>query len=103
MSTLKEKVFKKYVYAKLCINRTMSHVAVPMTILDKALLVVLLLKVNNAGNTAWILVAAACIALLLGMLVVGHWDLKHGLAEAEQSLNNRFNPELRSIYENAKK
>jgi len=97
MTTLKLKIFKKYVYTKLCINRTMSHIATPLSILDKALMVLILLKISGSQNY-YVLVALGGIIIMLGMFAIGHLDLKYGLAETEQSLQNAYNPELMSIY-----
>jgi hypothetical protein len=75
----------------------MSHIATPLSILDKALMVLILLKVSGTHNYyVWVILGA--VLIMIGMLIIGHLDLKHGLAETEQSMNNLYNPELMSIY-----
>jgi hypothetical protein len=46
-------------------------------------------------NTFYILVSAILLAVVL--VLIGHYDVKYGIAEKEQSICNKYNPELQRL------
>ncbi|MDP2750259.1 MAG: hypothetical protein Q8O89_05505 [Nanoarchaeota archaeon] len=76
----------------------MSHLSIPLSIFEKFALAAILIKVFNFNNYVIVGVIGAAITILL--FVLGHYDLKNGIAERETSLNNQYNPELQTIYNN---
>lgn len=90
-----DKTTHKYLYVKLCWNRSMSHINIPLSVFEKVMLVLIYLKLSNIGN---LLITGIIISVLvLTIFVVGHLDIRHGLAEKEQSLSNKYNPELQEL------
>jgi hypothetical protein len=84
-----------YLYAKLCWNRSMSHIAIPLAILEKVLLIGVFLKVFKLDN--YVIIGVLGVVGIMSMFVLGHFDLKMGVADKENSLNNKYNPEMRKL------
>lgn len=82
-------------WLKLCWNRANSHFAIPFSILEKAALGAILLKIYGIDNMTAVY---AFGVLLIGlMLFVGYVDIFYGVFGLEQSLSNRYNPELQRL------
>lgn len=92
----KNVVIPSYLYLKLCWNRAMSHASLPLNIFEKAALLLLLGKAYGVENPLLI------VLLILGgvvlAVIIGHLDLVYGIADAEASLSNRYNPEIRDTH-----
>jgi hypothetical protein len=87
-----KRYFHNYVYLKLCWNRSLSHLNIPFSIVDKVLMIMILLKIYGINNIPAVTISA--VFFTLAMLILGHYDLKIGVAEAETSLSNKYNPEI---------
>ena len=62
-----------------------------MSVANSVMLLGLLLK--NSDISIWYSVVVGSIFLFLS-IVVGHYDLKKGIYEKENSLANKYNPEI---------
>lgn len=83
-----------FLYVKLCVNRAYSHFSMPVSVLNTTMLIAVLLKLNNVSmwTSACIGFGAFCFFLLLG-----YFDVKYGLFAREQSISNRYNPEMQQL------
>ncbi len=91
-------MIKKYLYLKLCWNRSFSHINIPLSIIDKIVMIAILLKIYDINSP--ILLSVVGVIFILAMIIIGHLDLKFGIAEKEMSLNNKYNPEIQAILKN---
>ena len=57
--------------------------------------------VFGLNNQTIILVTGGVLSLCL--LIVGHFDVKYGIASMESSIGNRYNPELQTLLSRDKK
>ena len=85
----------KLIYLKFCWNRAWGHINVPLSIIEKAMLLAVFLKVY--GISSWVAVTVSAVLMSLLVLLVGHLDVKWGVASMETSILNRYNPELQNI------
>ena len=95
---MKQKIYNglaRYLYFKLCWNRSYSHLSIPLQIVDKVMMIAIFLKVFNIVNYFAIGVIVSIYVAI--MVVLGHFDLKHGIASKETSLRNKYNPEIQEI------
>ena len=85
-------VISKWIYLKLCFSRSYEHVYIPIIVVQNTLLFLVLMR--SYGITKdWLavpIIGLGCAALLL----LGHWDMKHGVYKLEQSMRNQHNAEL---------
>lgn len=82
----------KWLYLKLCFQRSYEHIYIPVIVIQNTLLFLVLLR-SYGLNKDWIalpIILLGCAALLL----IGHMDIKHGLYKRETSLRNAHNEEL---------
>lgn len=89
------KTFEKIIYLKLCWNRAWSHINIPVTIIEKILLVAVFLKVFNINN--YVIIGIIASLGIVSLFIIGFLDLKNGIAEMETSLSNKYNPEIQSL------
>lgn len=85
----------RFLYLKLCLGRAVSHIGAFKQVAEIALLLGIYLKL--LGFDSVLLVGGIAVIGTLALLVVGHFDLKFGIAEAETSLSNKYNPELQRL------
>jgi len=85
----------RLLYLKLCWNRANSHLALPLGIIDKMAIVTLLFKAFNI-NYWWILGVFFAV-LILVFFILGHYDVKFNILARENSLGNKYNPEIQRL------
>ena len=76
----------------MCWNRAMSHLSLPMFLIEKYLVIAVFLKVYNIDNL--LLLTTACTIGTMAVLYVGHLDIKHNIYALENTITNKHNPEL---------
>ena len=79
----------------MCWARSLSHLNFPLSIIDKVMLLIVLLKVFDMEN--YLLVGIMTGSLIVFGLILGHWDVKYGIMEKENSLNNKHNREIQTL------
>lgn len=84
-----------YVYLRLCWGEATNHLSMPITIVDRAITIGIFLKVFGFSN--YIVIAGVGVCGVLGMLAIGHLALRSGLTAKQQSLMNKYNPELQQL------
>ena len=88
-------MIQKYLFLKLCFGRALSHFSLFSGLLDKILLIAVFLKLFGVQN--YFLVGVVGVIASVILLLVGYFDLRCGVAEAEVSLSNKFNPEIQRL------
>jgi len=91
-------MIKKLIYLKLCWNRALSHINIPLSIINHGMMFAVFLKVFNLYN--WKILSLFMIVLCGSLIVIGHYDLKLRIYDIETSMNNEFNPELKTLLKN---
>ena len=93
-----DKAFDYYVYLKYCWGRSMSHIGIFTSIIDKVLIFAMFFKIYDLGNPKLIL--GVSVPLVVGgMIFFGHYDLSLGIAEKEATLRNKYDPQMRLLVE----
>lgn len=95
MNIATKKAISKAIYLKLCWNRAWSHVAIPLTIAEKVLILAVFLKVFNINN--YLIIGIISAIGIIALFFLGHLDLKKGIADMEISLFNNYNPEMQKL------
>ena len=88
-------------YLKLCWNRTLSHINVPLSIIDKIAMALIIFKLWEIKKY-W-LIGVSAIVVFITWVILGHLDIKYKIMDAEMSLHNKYNPEIREMYERISK
>ena len=96
----KHKVLLKYLYLKMCFSNSMGHLQFPNLVLEKFLMVAVFLKVFGIDN--YTLVGVVFGLVTIWTVWLGHLLLKHGIIDAEVSMSNQFNPELKELVRKAR-
>jgi len=94
-------IVKKFLYLKLCWQRAYSHIGVVGMIVQIVLTTSVFLKVI-VGYFSIVLCVGLAVGSLIMLTIVGHMDLSMKVCNAEVSLGNRYNPELKYIYRKVK-
>jgi hypothetical protein len=81
-------------YCKLFVNQAYGTLSVPLNIFNTTLTLAVLLKLNNISM--WIGLAVG-ITVLVCLLIFGYILVKYGIVAREQSIVNRYNPELQVL------
>ena len=89
------KTINTYIYLKKCWTESNSDIGIPLAIYDKAMLLVIFLKLTN--NLNWYVLGLTIIVFTVFMIIFGHWKLKYRMTEKEMSLSNKYNPEIQQI------
>lgn len=87
-------IINAFLYFKLCTNRALSHLGSIKNVLEIALLLAIWLGVTKKDLA---MMTALCVIGILLVFLVGHVDVKSGVAAREASLGNRYNPELQTL------
>lgn len=90
---------KRYYYVKLCMNRMHSYIGLPLDLMKDFLILSMWLKLQFGWGNPFIIVPIF-VCLILVMVVIGHYEIKHKLAHLEISVMNSINPELQKILNN---
>ena len=84
-----------YLKLKMYWNRANSHLAIPLSIVEKVILVFTGLRLlNYQVKTSIYLTILFGSLLIIAILFAGYLDVKFGLYLKENSLNNQQNKEL---------
>ena len=86
-----------YLYSKLCWSRALGHINFTRSIFETIALIIILLKSFDVANNLILLTAIVCIIMVAIGFLVGHWDLKYGIMEKENTLNYKFNKEIQTL------
>lgn len=84
-------------YLKLCWNRALSHINFPLSIIERVMLLLTMLKVFDVSNNALYLSIIICGIAVVAGFYIGHWDLKYGIMEKENTLNQKYNKEIQTL------
>lgn len=94
-------LFQPFIYLKLCFSRTQSHLGFAFNLFDKFMLIIIWLELRGTISMPWMIILFVFITA--SFMIIGHFDLKLGLAGREKSLTNRYNPEIQEILRSVKK
>jgi len=83
------------------VGRAKGHVGIILSMVNEVGVIVILLKLYGLDN--WYFITMGVVILIFSLILMGHIDLKYGIAEKESALSNKYNPELMKILENTKK
>lgn len=98
---MRSSVISRLLYLKLCLNRSLSHVAALKSVIEFTLIAGILLKLLGYDEVA--LVGFLGLIAIVILVIVGHFDLRFGVANQEASLSNKYNPELQRIVKNTRR
>jgi len=100
--TLRQKIFKKYYYFKLCYGRANSYLTVPLNLFQFYVMATLWVKFILNVQTGLIL-NLGFTAFFIIFMYIGYTDVKRGINQEEIAFGNQFNPDLMEIKKNVKK
>ncbi len=95
------KIIKWLFYLKMSWNQAIGDLTMPIQIFNNAIMLSIFLKVFDFDN--YIIVSIAGVVAVISVVVLGHLKFSRGLVEIENSLGNRYNPELQRIVKNTDK
>lgn len=90
-------------YLKLCWSRALSHINFPLSIIERVMLLMVLLKTFNVGNEYIVLSIVICVFFVIVGFFIGHWDLKYGIFEKENSLSYKYINEIQTLLKKVEK
>ena len=96
MKKLFDVIVRKYLYMKLCFNRSFSHLSVVFQIINFMILASVWLKMY-VGAVPHTLIIGIGIVMGVSLFVIGHLDLTFNIMKRETSLANSFNPEIQLL------
>lgn len=94
-------ILEKFFYLKLCYSRTQSYIGIPLELVQKFFIISLWLKTFMSINLPFII--GLFVLLVSISVIIGHIDIKTGLAHEETRINNLINPDLQEIKNNVKR
>ena len=89
---LMSKTISLFLYLKYCANRAMSHLGAVKAIIEIGLLFAIWLKIQDYSLFTIVMLCGVTL-----LIIVGHVDVNLGIAEKENSLSNKYNPEIQRI------
>ena len=95
------KLYRNFVYVKLCYGRFGTYMAIPKDMLDDFVRYGTFLAVLGIIDI-WILVPIGLVYVLF-KIIFGHIDYRFKLPQLETSVSNSFNPEITAIHKEVKK
>lgn len=98
-----ERIISKYVYIKLCFQRSFSHLNVPFQVFNFLMLVSVWIKLYFDGKISYIVIPILGCVIIISLFVIGHIDLRMNVMSKELSLANKYNPEIQKILEQGEK
>jgi hypothetical protein len=88
-------MIEKILYLKFCWNRALSHLNIPLSVVSHIMTLAIFLKLFGLYSNTIVLLCT--IGLSSSLLIVGHFDIKMGIAEKETSISNKYNPEIQRL------
>lgn len=98
---IKYVLIEKLLWMKLYWGRSLGHLNIPLSIIDKIMLLIIILKLFNLYSNLFVIIFSVLFIALI--MLIGYLDVKYKVYDAEVSMNNNFNPELQKILRNSKK